>query len=446
MNKEYVLVPDTGSDGEVDVIEIPVAAGDMLEKEQTLIVLESDKATMEIPSPVAGKLLVMKLKAGDKVRSGDVIAEVEVDVSEQTPDENNSEAASAQSENGDTDGADNIPVSDENQTKADKLSAEKNKPEKELVDDYRSDVGENEQVHAGPAVRKFAREHGVDLVRVIPSGPKTRILLDDVSRYIKEQVQSAQIGQTALKGLGFADDQALPDFSQFGDISLQQMTKIHLKTAANMQRSWSIPQVTQFDEADITELEKFRKTHAQLAQTKGIKLTSMAFLLKACAYALNAMPQFNVSLDLARQQVIQKHYVNIGFAVDTPQGLLVPVIRDADKKGLWQLATECQELAAKAKERKLSPADMQGACFTISSLGGIGGTAFTPIVNFPEVAILGVSRAQLKPVFADEQRFEPRLMLPLSLSYDHRAVNGADGARFTSLLSRLLGDLRELLL
>jgi pyruvate dehydrogenase E2 component (dihydrolipoamide acetyltransferase) len=442
MSIEQVLVPDTGSDAEMEVIEIPVTEGDLLELEQTLIVLESDKATMEIPSPVAGKIKEFRLKVGDKVRSGELIADVELVSSVSGSEEKPAVDTTAPPEESDS-------IQSRPQDVIKNQEREVDLPADEAVSSTIESVGEKPAgafVHAGPAVRKFAREHGVDLERVRPSGPKARILLEDVSHYIKKQVQSAQTGESSPQAMAFSAEQVLPDFKQFGEISIQPMTKIHLKTAGNMQRSWSIPQVTQFDEADITELEVFRKRHAEMAKSKGVKLTSMAFILKACAYALHAMPQFNVSLDLARQQLIQKQFVHIGFAVDTPQGLLVPVIRDVDKKGLWQLAGECQALAAKARDRKLTPVDMQGACFTISSLGGISGTAFTPIVNFPEVAILGVSKAQLKPVYTREQQFEPRLMLPLSLSYDHRAVNGADGARFTGLLAALLSDLRELLL
>jgi len=453
MTIEKVLVPDTGSDGEMEVIEISVAVGDVLEKEQTLIVLESDKATMEIPSPIAGKLVAIKLKTGDKVHSGDQIAEVEAQTTEQDETQGDPREKANDTKQHDTKVEAKAESTEVKGSQEDQALAEDTPPpavtKQTQTIQPEAPAGSNTNatnVHAGPAVRKFAREHGVDLARVEPSGPRSRILQEDVSLYIKTQVQIAQSGQLTVDRSLLASAPALPDFKQFGDISLLAMSKIHLKTAENMQRSWSIPQVTQFDEADITEMEAFRKGQKQTAEQKGIKLTPLVFLLKACAYVLKALPQFNVSLDLARQQVIQKQYIHIAFAVDTPYGLFVPVIRDVDKKGLWQLAAECQDLADRAREKKLTPAEMQGACFTISSLGAIGGTAFTPIVNFPEVAILGVSRAQMKPVYNQQNALEPRLMLPLSLSYDHRAVNGADGARFTALLGKVMSDLRELLL
>ncbi len=436
MNIEEVLVPDTGNDGEMDVIEVAVSIGDVIEKEQTLIVLESDKATMEIPSSVAGKLVSLKLKSGDRAKSGDVIAEVEVTASEATNE--------VQQEKAKTETPVIEPIKTaqpENAAKQPPVLEQKN----ETIEHSQAPELNTAVVHAGPAVRKFAREHAVDLSRVRASGPRARILQEDVTQYIKSQIQRAQNGQ--IIGAGFSHGAvALPDFKQFGEISAQTMTKVHLKTAENMQRSCQIPQVTQFDEADITALEEFRKKQKNVAEQKGIKLTPMAFLLKACAYALKALPQFNVSLDLANQHIIQKHYVHIAFAVDTPYGLFVPVIRDVDKKGIWEIAGECQDLAARARDKKLLPAEMQGACFTISSLGAIGGTSFTPIVNSPEVAILGVSKAQIKPVYNAQGEWQPKLMLPLSLTYDHRAVNGADGARFTSLLGNVLSDLRELLL
>lgn len=465
MKKETILVPDTGSDGEMEVIELSVAEGDVIEHEQTLIVLESDKATMEIPSSHAGKLLSFKVKVGDKVHTGDKIAEVEVTdqgaASKEQADASGEEAEKTASESKQAESQKKPPEQKAKQKDKEQEGKEQEK-QKESVADQETDPqviftdgkAESEKlaeetsknVHAGPAVRKFAREHGVDLARVTPSGPRSRIVQEDVSQYIKQQIKAAQSGRLSPGPAMVTQDQPLPDFKQFGEISTQGMSKIHLKTAENMQRSWSVPQVTQFDEADITEMESFRKQQAQSAKEKGVKLTPMPFLLKACAYVLKALPQFNVSLDLARQQLIQKHYVHIGFAVDTEHGLFVPVIKDVDKKGLWQLASECQDLAERAREKKLKPVEMQGACFTISSLGSIGGTAFTPIVSSPEVAILGVSRAQMKPVFNHQGDFEARLILPLSLSYDHRAVNGADGARFTNLLAKLLSDLRELLL
>jgi len=302
-------------------------------------------------------------------------------------------------------------------------------------------------VHAGPAVRKLARELGVDLARVKGSGPKSRIIKDDVHGYVKAQLQQAQQG-AVVPGAGTSGIPGvkLPDFSQFGEVEREGMSRMMSVTALNMHRSWlNVPHVTQFEDADISDMEDFRKSLKALGEKKGVKMTPLPFMLKACAAALAELPQFNVALDMDRKEVVHKKYIHIGIAVDTPHGLMVPVIRNVDQKGLWELAAESAELASKARDKKLKPAEMQGACFTITSLGGIGGTAFTPIVNTPEVAILGVSKAAMKPVW-DGTAFQPRLMLPLSLSYDHRAVNGADAARFTSALARLMGDIRTLLL
>lgn len=419
-----LAVPDLGGSEGVEVIEVLVKPGETLEQDQALMVVESDKATMEIPSSETGALKSLNIKVGDKVSQGDIIGELELSSGSNTEGEKS------------------------HSSKVILAPAEKAEAPK-LVSPIKStpsvDTDSRSKVHAGPAVRKFAREHGVELIRVTGTGPRNRILKEDLRQYIKSQVQVAQSGgQTG--GLGLPEIE-LPDYSVFGEVDVQKMDKVQRLTAKNMQASWlTVPHVTQFDEADITDLEVFRKDHKTQAEAKGIKLTPVAFIIKACAYALQQLPQFNVSLDMKNEQIVKKQYVHIGLAVDTPAGLVVPVIRDADKKSLWDIAADCQDLAVRAKERKLSPADMQGACFTISSLGGVGGTAFTPIVNTPEVAILGVSKSQMKPVWDGENSFIPRLMLPLSLSYDHRAVNGADAARFTTLLSRVLGDLRELLL
>ncbi len=423
---QKVVVPDLGGSDQVEVIELTASVGDEIEVDQTLIVLESDKATMEIPSPLAGKLVSFSIKMGDKVSVGDLIAELDVkNKTTSKPSTHNEES------------------NEKSNTSSTKAAAkQQNLSEKPSAQDDRFSAA---TVHAGPSVRKFAREHGVDLSKVKPSGPKERILVDDVSAYIKVQVHRSQSGGASSAYVG-ASSVPLPDFKQFGEVSISSMSKVHFKTAENMQRSWGVPHVTQFDEVDITEMEVFRKGQKTAAELKGVKLTPIAFLLKACAYALKALPQFNVALDLAQQQIIQKHFIHIGFAVDTPHGLFVPVVRNVDQKGIWELAAECQELANKARDKKLKPADMQGGCFTVSSLGAIGGTAFTPIINTPEVAILGVSKAQMKPVYNEQNNFEARLMLPLSLSYDHRAVNGADGARFTALLAKVMGDIRELLL
>lgn len=425
VQQKGVVVPDLGGSEQVEVIEVLVSEGSQVESEQTLIVLESDKATMEIPSSETGVLKALKVKVGDKVSSGDLIAEVDVMSS---PNE-----SAATNENELTN---NLPDVE----RADAVSLPATESRAEAVPAHRNEG----LIHAGPAVRKFAREHGVELSRVSGSGPHGRILKEDLRVYIKSQVVLAQGGSHSAAGL---PEVSLPDFSAYGEIELRSLSKMQLLTARNMQTSWlTVPHVTQFDEADITDLEVFRKSHKAQAESRGVKLTPVAFVIKACAYALASLPQFNVSIDMKNEQLVQKKYIHIGLAVDTPAGLVVPVIKDVDKKSIWDIAEECQSLAIRAKDRKLSPTDMQGACFTISSLGGVGGTAFTPIVNTPEVAILGLSKSQIKPVWNEDQEFVPRLMLPLSLSYDHRAVNGADAARFTTLLSQVLADLRELLL
>jgi pyruvate dehydrogenase E2 component (dihydrolipoamide acetyltransferase) len=432
-----IVVPDLGGAEQVEVIEVSIKEGQEIAEDDTLLVLETDKATMDIPAPFSGVLKKVKVKLGDKVSAGDIIG-IMLSV------QNSSSAAEGR---------------DTGTTKIEKMDAEDQKGassqisaeqqiETALLEPHDTNA---KNVHAGPAVRRLARELGVELSRVKGSGPKTRILKEDLNAYIKQQVTLAQ-GSPQNHGANFSGSALpivkLPDFSTFGDVDTTAMEKIQRITAENMQTSWlTVPHVTQFDEADITDMESFRKNQKNTGEIKGVKLTPMAFLLKACGYALGQLPQFNVSIDMQGHKVHQKKYIHIGIAVDTPNGLVVPVIRDVDKKGLWELAEECQTLAGKARDRKLKPTDMQGGCFTISSLGGLGGTAFTPIVNTPEVAILGVSKAQIKPSYEPASNsFVPRLMLPLSLSYDHRAVNGADAARFTSLLSSSLGDLRALLL
>lgn len=424
--EEVVKVPDIGDAKGVTVIEVSVQPGDRVEAEGTLIVLESDKATMEIPSPAAGTVQEVLVKVNDTVDEGTPIARLLLDAApgkqpEQAPPQQQAAPAKPQ--------APATPAPKPEQTQAPRLD---------------EDAAEQaaRKVHAGPGVRRLAREFGVDLGLVKGSGPKQRVLKEDVQGFVKDSLKrvSGAVTGAALPAV------KLPDFSQFGKVERRPMTKIHRATAENMARSWlNVPHVTQFDEADITDLEDFRKAQKQAGEQRGVKLTLLPFLLKACAYALRTYPQFNVSLDTQTWEIIQKDYVNIGIAVDTPAGLMVPVIRDVDRKSLWELAEESADLAARARDRKLTPAEMQGGCFTISSLGGIGGTAFTPIVNTPEVAILGISKSQFKPQYQNGQ-FVPRLMLPLSLSYDHRAINGADAARFTVLLGELLGDIRRLLL
>ncbi|WP_431474176.1 dihydrolipoyllysine-residue acetyltransferase [Marinobacter sp. KM021] len=427
---EVVKVPSLDGFDDVPVIEINVAEGDTVGEDDPLVTVESDKATMEIPSPYAGKIGKILVKEGDKLSEG-------VDLLEMTIEEDGGDEEET-SDSGESAKADSQGSKPE--VKADKQEAAP-QPQGSTYEP----PAPGTKVHAGPAVRKLARELGADLTRVKGSGPKSRILKDDVHAYVKSQLQQAQQGGGVAVGSGIPGVK-LPDFSQFGDVEREGMSRMMAATATNMQRSWlNVPHVTQFDDADITEMEDFRKAQKAAGEKRGVKMTPLPFLLKACAAALAELPQFNVSLDMERKEVVRKKYIHIGIAVDTPHGLMVPVIRDVDQKGLWELAAESAELAQKARDKQLKPAEMQGACFTITSLGGIGGTAFTPIVNTPEVAILGVSKASMKPVW-DGKAFQPRLMLPLSLSYDHRAVNGADAARFTNLLAQLLGDIRTLLL
>ncbi|MBY5960724.1 dihydrolipoyllysine-residue acetyltransferase [Marinobacter nauticus] len=427
---EVVKVPSLDGFEDVPVIEINVAEGDTVGEEDPLVTVESDKATMEIPSPYAGKIGKILVKEGDKLSEGSDLLEMTIEDDGDDEDESADSGDSAQA--------------DSQESKPEKPQGKQESEPQPQGSTYEP-PSPGTKVHAGPAVRKLARELGADLTRVKGSGPKGRIVKDDVHAYVKSQLQQSQQGSGVATGSGIPGVK-LPDFSQFGEIEREGMSRMMAATATNMQRSWlNVPHVTQFDDADITEMEDFRKAQKAAGEKRGVKMTPLPFLLKACAAALAELPQFNVSLDMERKEVVRKKYIHIGIAVDTPHGLMVPVIRDVDQKGLWELAAESAELAQKARDKQLKPAEMQGACFTITSLGGIGGTAFTPIVNTPEVAILGVSKASMKPVW-DGKEFQPRLMLPLSLSYDHRAVNGADAARFTNLLTQLLGDIRTLLL
>lgn len=427
---ETVTVPDLGDIDSAEIIEVNVAVGDSLEAEQVIVVLESDKASLEIPAPSAGKVESVAVKVGDKVGTGDTLLTMAVSGGQPTADQQGE--ADEKPEEPAT-----APASQQAQT------AQTQKPAPAASSSPAADSGApSKSVHAGPAVRKLAREMGVDLAQVHGSGPKERILKEDVHAWVKQRLE----GAPAASGGGPAV--ALPeiDFSQFGEVERQELNKLRKVSAQNLTRSWlTIPHVTQHDNADITDLEAFRKQQNKALEKEGVKLTMLAFLVSACARALKEFPRFNSSLENSGEALIQKHYINIGIAVDTPNGLVVPVIKDADRKGLKAIALEMGELAEKARNRKLTPADMKGGTFSISSLGGIGGTAFTPIVNWPEVAILGVSRSDLQPVWDGEQ-FQPRLMLPLSLSYDHRVIDGADAARFTTCLSQLLTDMRRALL
>ncbi len=425
-----ILVPDIGDFEGVEVIEIMVSPGDTIGVEDPLVSLESDKAAMEIPSPQAGTIVDVKIGIGDKVSQGDLLVTMEVSANEAAP----------------------APAAEPAEQQAPEAAAEPEKPPAPApapapaptnrpppITPSPIDEAEFRKAYASPSVRKFARELGADLGQISGSGNKGRILKEDVQAYVKKIMTSGG------PGLGVAPMPEI-DFSQFGDIETQPLTRINKLTGQFLHRNWvTVPHVTQFDEADITELETFRKQLNEEHKNEGVRVTVLAFLMKALVSALKEHPRFNASLDATGENLVLKKYIHIGVAVDTPDGLVVPVIRDCDRKSLIEIAAELIEISGKARDRKLSPADMSGGCISISSLGGIGGTAFTPIVNAPEVAILGVSRAQMKPVYRDGE-FEPRLILPLSLSYDHRVIDGADGARFTSFLSKVLSDTRRLLL
>lgn len=429
---QLVKVPDIGSDS-ADVIEVLVKVGDHVELEQSIFVLESAKASMEVPNTVAGEVQRILVNVGDSVSENTVLIEVL----------SSAPAAAAPAPVA----ADPVPASKPAAAEAapSRPVAIANETLKALATAV-SVASNGHNVHAGPAVRRLARELGADLSQIKGSGPRNRILKEDVHAFVKLALTEAARKKDAPAG-GFGLP-ALPamDFSKWGEIERVELTKIQKVSAQNLHRSWiTIPHVTQFDEADITDLEAFRVAQKDAMKAQGLSLTILAFLVKASAHVLKQYPKFASSLDVDGAHLIQKKYIHIGVAVDTPNGLVVPVIRDADRKSVSDIVRDLGELSKKAREKKLTPADMQGAVFSISSLGGIGGTAFTPIVNWPEVAILGVSRSSTKPVW-DGKVFQPRLMLPLSLSYDHRVIDGADAARFTTALSRVLSDIRQVLL
>jgi len=445
---EEILLPDIGDFSGVEVIEILVAPGDRIEAEQSILTLESDKATIEVPAPIAGVVKELLVKVGDRVSQGDRLMRVETSGSSHT--QNQTSPAEA--------GPKHLAEAhlqpearSETEVKPPRRIPGETEPRQAPILPRPEDmtaIARGRKAHASPAVRRFARELGVDLARLKGSGPKGRILKEDVQGYVKQIL--AQGGGVAPEPspLGAFQPPSAPevDLGRFGPTEIRELPRIRKLSGRHLHRCWmGIPHVTQFDEADITELEAFRQAQKDTSAKAGVRLTLLPFLLKAVAVALARMPLLKASLTPDGEGLVYKHYTHIGVAVDTPNGLVVPVVRDVDQKGLHQLATELAELSAKARDGKLLPGEMQGGCFSISSLGGIGGTAFTPIVNAPEVAILGISRAEMRPVW-NGREFVPRLMLPLSLSYDHRVVDGADGARFTSLLRELLGDIRRLLI
>ncbi|MCP3956271.1 MAG: dihydrolipoyllysine-residue acetyltransferase [bacterium] len=442
---QEVRVPDIGDVDEVLVAEVLVSAGDTVAVDDSLIALESDKASMEVPAPHAGKVVEVKVAIGDEVKHDDLILTMEADVAAEN-------AAAAE------------PATPVPEPPATEEPAPARPPVEELAfappkaaepapaptPAPAPEIDERgfRLAYASPSVRRLARKLGVDLGQVQGTGRKGRIVKQDVRSFVKAALAggtSRAIAGAAVTGFEWPEIPEI-DYSKFGDIEVKPLSRISKLSAKNLHRSWlHVPHVTQHDEADITEMEAFRKAHAEEAKKQGFKLTPVAFQLKATAAALQAFPTFNSSLDASGENLILKKYFHIGVAVDTPNGLVVPVVRDVDKKGIFELAQELLETSGRAREGKLTPMDFQGACFTISSLGGIGGTAFTPIVNAPEVAILGVSRSSMKPIWRGGD-FVPRLMLPLSLSYDHRVIDGATAARFIVHLSALLGDIRKLLL
>ena len=441
-NIQDILLPDVGGE-EVEIIEICVEVGDTLEEEDAIITVETDKASMDIPAIFSGKLVSLNVKLGDKVSQGTLICTMEkseskqeIEVQEEAKEINNAEK---NIEN------DNI--------KAEIIIEENNKEIKKenvnisLETNIKKD--KHSKSHASPSIRRLAREFGVDLSLVIPSGRKNRIMIEDVKAYVKQTLENIPNNTSQNSDLGFN----LPklkeiDFTQFGEIELQALSKIQKISGPSLHRNWiGIPHVTQFDEANITELEKFRKEQNDLLlkSQATYKISPLIFILKAVSKALKIHPIFNSSLSANEESIIFKKYINIGVAVDTPNGLIVPVIKDVDKKGINELSQELLAISQKARDGKLKINDIQGACFTISSLGGIGGTSFTPIVNAPEVAILGVSKSQMKPTW-DGKEFIPQLILPLSLSYDHRVIDGAKGAKFSTTVSNILSDIRLLVL
>lgn len=425
---EQILVPDLGGAEHVSVIEVLVKPGDVVTKEQSLVTLEGEKATMDVPSPFAGTIKSVQVKAGDQIGEGKPIVTIEIGEAESAAKKE--APAKAEKE-----------IKEKKETK--EVKAAPSPAERVVENPAEFDEGFGTSIHAGPGVRRIAREFGVNLLKIQGTAPKGRILKEDVQQYVKKQLRIAEGHAT-----GFAMAPApVIDFSKFGEIEKQALSKIKKISGANLSRNWvSIPHVTQFGEADITELEEFRKSQKEAAAKEGARLTPLVFVMKAVVAALKQFPHFNASLDASGENLILKKYFHMGVAVDTPNGLVVPVIRNVDCKGIFELAKELAEISEKARTKGLSIADMQGSCFSISSLGGIGGTAFTPIINAPEVAILGISRMQWKAVWQNANESKTRLMLPLSLSYDHRVIDGADGARFITYLTEHLSEIRSLLL
>jgi pyruvate dehydrogenase E2 component (dihydrolipoamide acetyltransferase) len=440
-----VKVPDIGDFDNVEIIEVLVSVGDTVAVEDSLITVETDKATMEIPSSHSGTVKEVKVKVGDTISQGGLVvvlessaaAEVKKEAAKPAPESTQAPTPAVVAE---------APKPAAPASKSDSAPKPEQAPEVEYKPSPTANInpGHFKSAHASPALRKFARELGVDLTKVNGTGRNSRIVKEDVQAYIKQVMETG--GRSASGAALGVEPMPKIDFSQFGEIETKPLSKINKLTGKFLHRNWvTIPHVTQFDEADITSLEAFRKQSNKDYEKEGVKFTLLSFIMKAVAAGLKKYPRFNSSLDVSGENLIMKNYFHIGIAVDTPDGLVVPVVRDVDKKSIVDISIELREISIKARDKKLKPSDMQGGCMSISSLGGIGGTKFTPIVNAPEVAILGVSKADIKPVWNGSE-FEPKLMCPLSLSYDHRVVDGAEGARFITYIGQLLADARRLLL
>ena len=442
MSTVEVKVPDMGDFEDVEIIEVLVAVGDTVAEEDSLITVETDKATMEIPSSHSGTVKEVKVKVGDTISQGGLVVVLDSSAAAATPVETAKEQAPTETtqEQAPVSAPEPVAVAEAPKAAPAALAPlEKSSPTANI------DPVSFKNAHASPALRKFARELGVDLSKVIGTGRNARILKEDVQAFVKKAMSSSGAPVSGGAALGVEPMPEI-DFSQFGEVEVKPLSKINKLTGKFLHRNWvTIPHVTQFDEADITSLEAFRKQLNKEHEKEGIKFTMLSFIMKAVAVGMKKYPRFNSSLDPSGENLIMKNYFNIGVAVDTPDGLVVPVVRDVDKKSIVDISLELREISVKARDKKLKPSDMQGGSMSISSLGGIGGTKFTPIVNAPEVAILGVSKAEMKPVWNGSE-FEPKLMCPLSLSYDHRVIDGADGARFVTYVSHMLADARRLLI
>lgn len=433
MATKNMTTPDLGGAADLTVIELLVKPGDKITVDTPIVTLESDKATMEVPATDAGTVKDIKVKVGDHVSTGSILLTLETTGAEK-------EAAKPEKAEAKSEKKPEKKAATTEAPKKQEAQAEAEEPENRVLS---GTLQSTSDVHAGPGVRQLARELGLNLSTISGSGPKQRILKEDLHLFVKSKLAQVESGMSLSQAMPPAP---VIDFSKFGPVKTEALSRIKKISGKNLQRNWMmIPHVTQFAEVDITILEDFRKSHKAEMEKQNIKLTPLVFIMKAVVASLRAFPQLNASLDASGENLIMKNYYNVGVAVDTPDGLVVPVIRDVDKKGLMDLARELAVVSEKARNKQLTPGDMQGGCFSISSLGGIGGTAFTPIINAPEVAILGISKSSFKPVY-EEGEFVPRLMLPLSLSYDHRVIDGAEGARFIVHLSNMLSDIRNLLL